>query len=247
MQGTRARSTRKESVSSRNFSLGVVSYCSQRVELPGEVARLLSKVHEEKSTLERDQTTRWTYTSIANTSGSSANSHSHSLSLPSSQGQGQHSLSHSRSSSNLGDDADRDGNWDDDEPGSGGPGGGLSGDAFDGLHIQTAIGASSPLSLGGPSPSLHSHSLSLHAHSPSPQPPSPSEKWRRWAETEVNKEMRRVDKLVGVIRTLVEYVNPGSAGSGQGGTTVGIGKGGECADEGKFSYAFYVFAANKLV
>ena len=110
-------------------------------------------------------------------------------------------LSHSRSSSNLGDDADRDGDWDDDEPGSGGPGGGLSGDGFGGLHIQTAIGAPSPLSLGGPSPSLHSHSPSLHAHSPSPQPPSPSEEWRRWAETEVNKERRRVDKLVGVIRT----------------------------------------------
>ena len=129
-----------------------------------------------------------------------------------------------------------------DEPGSGGPGGGLSGDGFGGLHIQTAIGAPSPLSLGGPSPSLHSHSPSLHAHSPSPQPPSPSEEWRRWAETEVNKERRHVDKLVGVIRTLVEYVNPGSAGSGKG-----SGKGGESADEGKFSYAFYVFAANKLV
>ena len=46
---------------------------------------------------------------------------------------------------------------------------------------------------------------------------------------------------------LVEYVNPGGSGSGQGGTTVGIGKGGESADEGKFSCAFHVFAANKLV
>ena len=226
------------------MSLDVISYCSQRVELPGEVARLLSEVREENQALWREikQLGERIPPHFANTLGSSAKSHTHSLSLPSSQGQGQHSLSHSRSSSNLGDDADRDGDWDDDEPGSGGPGGGLSGDAFGGLHIQTAIGAPSPLSLGGPSPSLHSHSPSLHAHSPSPQPPSPSEEWRRWAETEVNKERRHVDKLVGVIRTLVEYVNPGSAGSGQG-----IGKGGESADEGKFSYAFYVFAANKLV
>ena len=60
------------------------------------------------------------------------------------------------------------------------------------------------------------------------------------------KERRLVDKLVGVIQMLVEYVNPGSAGSGQGGTTMGIGKGGESADEGN-SVIHCVFAANKLV
>ena len=48
--------------------------------------------------------------------------------------------------------------------------------------------------MGGPSSSLHSHSPSLHVHSSSPQTPSPSEKWRRYAETEVNRERRRVDK-----------------------------------------------------
>ena len=75
-----------------------------------------------------------------------------------------------------------------DAPGSSGLGGGPSGDAFGG------VGALSPLSLGGPSPLLHPHSPSLHAHSPSPQPPSPSEEWHRYAETELNKEKRRVDK-----------------------------------------------------
>ena len=126
-----------------------------------------------------------------------------------------------------------------DAPGSSGPGGGPSGDAFG------RVGALSPLSLGGPSPSLHPHSPSLHAHSPSPQPPSPSEEWHRCAETELNKEKRRVDKLVCVIRTF--DVNPESAGSGQGGTTVDIGKGGESADEGKFSYASHALAANEVV
>ena len=38
---------------------------------------------------------------------------------------------------------------------------------------------------------------------------------------------------------LVKYVNPGSAGSGQGGTTVDIWKGGESA--GKVMYSFFVF------
>ncbi|KIM68177.1 hypothetical protein SCLCIDRAFT_1009350 [Scleroderma citrinum Foug A] len=172
---------------------------------------------------------------ITNTLGSSSNSHSHSqsLSLPSSQGQ--RTISHSRSSSNLGDDTDRDVDWEDDEPGSGGPGGGSSGpDAFGGLNMQTTMGAPSPLSLAGPSPSLHSHSPSLHAHSPSPHPPSPSEEWRRWAETEISRERRRVDKLVNVVRAYIEHVNvnPGAgvnAGSGQGGAGLGTngGEGGE--------------------
>ena len=126
-----------------------------------------------------------------------------------------------------------------DAPGSSGPGGGPSGDAFGG------VGGLSSMSLGDPSPSLHPHSPSLHAHSPSPQPPPPSKEWLQCAETELNKEKRRVDKLVCVIRTF--DVNPGRAGSGQGGTTVGTEKGGESADEGKFSYASHVLAANKLV
>ena len=80
------------------------------------------------------------------------------------------------------------------------------------------------------------------------RPPSLSEEWRRWAETEVNKQRRRVlDKRVGIIRTLIEYVNPGSTGSGQGGTNVDIGKGEESVDESEFSYAFRALAANKLV
>ena len=39
--------------------------------------------------------------------------------------------------------------------------------------------------------------------------------------------MKWVGKLVDVVRTPVEYVNPGSASSGQVGTTVGIRIGGE--------------------
>ena len=91
MQGTRTRSTRKELVSSRNLSLGVISYCSQRVKLPGEVARLLSEVREENRALWREikQLGGRIPPHIANTLRSSANSHSHSLSLPSIQGQGQ--------------------------------------------------------------------------------------------------------------------------------------------------------------
>jgi len=227
---------------------------SSSVELPGEVARLLSDMREENQALWRavKQLGGRIPPHIASTLGSSGNSHSHSqsLSLPSSQGQ--HTITHSRSSSNLGDDTDRDVDWEDDEPGSGGPGGGSSGtDAFGGLNMHTTIGAPSPLSLAGPSPSLHSHSPSLHAHSPSPHPPSPSEEWRRWAETEISRERRRVDKLVNVVRAFVEHVNvsPG-AGPGQGGghgTNVGTGKGGEGGEEGKSSSTSHTLTTNGLV
>ena len=147
----------------------MVSYCNQKVRLPGEVVRLLSEIREENRALWRDikRLGGRIPPHIAGTLAPSASSHLHSLSLPSSQGQEHHTLSFSRFSSNFrgvlmetstGIDA----------PGSSGPGGGPSGDAFGG------VGGLSPLSLGGPSPSLHPHSPSLHAHSPSPQPPSPS-------------------------------------------------------------------------
>ena len=71
------------------------------------------------------------------------------------------------------------------------------------------------------------HPLHSHLH--------PQEEWYRCAETELSKEKKHGDKLVCIIRTF--DVNPGSAGSGQGGTTVDTGKGGESVDEGKFSYA----------
>ena len=151
----------KESVSSgESLSLDVVSYCSQRAELPGEVARLISEVLGELSTLERDQITRWTYT--ASTLASSANSHSHCLFHP----------AKARGSTPeviLGDDTDQGVNWDDDEPRRGGPGGGPSGDASGRFHIQTAIGTPSPPSLGGPhrrcTCTLHHFMLILPLHS----------------------------------------------------------------------------------
>ncbi|KAL4062510.1 HSF-type DNA-binding-domain-containing protein [Scleroderma citrinum] len=214
-----------------------------RVELPGEVARLLTDIREENRALWREvrQLGGNIPPHIANTLGS-GNSHSHtqSLSLPSNHGRGQHTLSHSRSSSNLGDDVDRDVDWEDEEPASGGPSGA---DVFGRLNIQTAMGA-----LAGPSPSLHSHS-------PSPHPPSPSEEWRRWAETEIFRERRRVDKLVSLFRTLVEFVNPGAsmnAGSGQGagaglGTSIGTGKGVEGSEEGKSSPAYRALTTNRLM
>ena len=110
---------------------------------------------------------------------------------------------------------------------------------------KTAVGALSPLSLGCPSPSLHPHSPSLHAHSSSLQPPSPSEEWRRCAEAEVNKERRRVDKLVGVTRTFdVNLEAQAQGGQNDRGHWERRGK---CRRRGKFSYAFHVLAANKLV
>ena len=85
--------------------------------------------------------------------------------------------------------------WDDDEPVSGGAGGGPSGDAFGGLHISngsrylitTVLGW--PITVVGPALSsaliLSTATFTLGG----------------CAEAEVNKERRRVDKFVGVIRT----------------------------------------------
>lgn len=197
-----------------------------RVELPGEVARFLGSIREENRALWQEirQLGGQIPPQFTNSLGSP--SHSKSLSVLTQN----HTLSHSRSSSNLGDEGERDGVWDDEEPTSGGPGGATGNtEPFGGLHIQTAVGGTVPLSLAGLSPSLHTHS-------PSPQPPSPSEEWCRWAEAEIAKGKRRVDKLVHVVRVLVNVMNSGAnnpAAKGTGpalGPSTGTGKTGEGED-----------------
>ncbi|KAG6334841.1 hypothetical protein ID866_4246 [Astraeus odoratus] len=203
-----------------------------RVELPGEVTRFLNEIREENRALWREvcRLGGRVPPNIAATLGSSAQSQPGSLSV-SIPGQIGHTLTHSRSSSNLGDDGERDNDWDDDEPGSGGTsaGAGATGaDIFGNfLNVQAAVAGQSSMTLAAPSP---------HAHSPSPHPPSPSEEWRRWAEIELMRERKRVDKLVEVVRTLVGVVNTGagmSAGVAPGaGIGLGINAGTEQAAEG---------------
>lgn len=138
----------------------------------------------------------------ASTSGH-AHSNSLSATIPPTHGSGQQgrSLCHSRSSSNLGDEGERDVDWDDDESGPT-PGA----DVFSGLGVQTTStgkvlpSAPSPLSLIAPSPSPR-------GHSPSPHPSSPSEEWSRWAAAEILRGRKHVDKLVNIVRALVEVVN----------------------------------------
>lgn len=128
-------------------------------------------------------------------------------------GLGGHILTHSRSSSNLGaDDGERDVDWEDDDCMSAsmmtgiGMGGSQGGEEWDtqspSFNFDTSSGLNVPnfgfSTLGAP------------------------EEWKRWAEGEIIKERRRVEKLVGVVKALVDVTGKGGASAGPATTTTGM-------------------------
>lgn len=104
---------------------------------------------------------------------------------------GEHVLTHSRSSSNLGgDDGERDVDWEDEGIGMS-LGGGQ--EDWDAQLSRFNFGAGSGLNTPGPGFSF----------SPFGTVPG-GDDWRRWAEGEIIKERKRVEKLVGVVKALVD-------------------------------------------
>jgi hypothetical protein len=115
---------------------------------------------------------------------------------------GGHVLTHSRSSSNLGgDDGERDVDWEDEDGmnmagiGMGGSQGGEEWDAQSRFNFGVGAGLNVP----------------GIAFNISGAPPG-GEEWKRWAESEITKERKRVEKLVGVVKALVDARNVASAG-----------------------------------
>lgn len=110
-------------------------------------------------------------------------------------------LSHSRSSSNIGgDDGERD--WEDDDAmsasvtGLGMPLGGSQGSEEWDFTAGTGLNV----------PGFTSNAF----------PAAPGEEeWRRWAQSEIIKERRRVQRLVGVVKALADVSGKGGASLGQ--------------------------------
>ncbi|KAG8221088.1 hypothetical protein J3R82DRAFT_2606 [Butyriboletus roseoflavus] len=193
-----------------------------RVELPGEVARLLSELRDENRALWREvrslssrlpqhvppAANHGPATISANFGGPSEGSQSISPNSQIGLGGGQ-VLTHSRSSSNLGgDDGERDVDWEDEDGMNvhmgGGPmtgitmgmGGGQGGEEWDTQSSRFNVWAGGGLNVPG------------FAFSGEP---FGGEEWKQWAESEIFKERKRVEKLVGVVKALVDVTGKGGA------------------------------------
>ncbi|KAG9313168.1 HSF-type DNA-binding-domain-containing protein [Chiua virens] len=178
-----------------------------RIELPGEVARLLSDLREENRALWREVKS---LSSRVPQYGSPTANHGPTASLGLESG---HTLTHSRSSSNLGDDGDRDIDWEEDDAMSGpvtgiGMGASQGGEGWD-PQSSRFFGTGGGFNVPG---------LSFNPAETSAE----GEQWRRWAECEILKERKRVEKLVGVVKALVDFSAKGNASVGltSGGNSV---------------------------
>lgn len=154
---------------------------------------------------------------------------------------GGHVLAHSRSSSNLGDDGERDVDWEDEDGMNASMGGGL----------MTSIGMGLAGSQGGEEWDAQSSRFNLWAGGLNVPgfplnafgAPPGGEEWKRWAETEIFKERKRVEKLVGIVKALVD-------GAGKGGTSGPASSGGVAVslnidrelDGSKFSSCLCLFS-----
>ena len=128
---------------------------------------------------------------------------------------GGHGLTHSRSSSNLGgDDGDRDLDWEDDDAMNTsvmtgiGMGGSQGGEEWDAQSPNFTFGANN---------GLCAPNFTFSALGAAPG----GDDWKRWAECEINKERKRVQRLVGVVKALVHVTGRGGA-TASGGTTPNI-------------------------
>ncbi|KIK91390.1 hypothetical protein PAXRUDRAFT_633547 [Paxillus rubicundulus Ve08.2h10] len=237
----------------------VLSFSQNSVELPGEVARLLSELREENRALWREVTrlggrvpahVSSAANNLSNCGPASAPASFGGTSLPpqsqtssqSPQSQSRaglargHVLSHSRSSSNLGDDGERDGEWED-EDGNGdlmsgvgmGIGGGAGNQGADEWDSQ-----GSRLAFGGGlsvpgTNSQFSFNNSLGAG------PGVGAEWKRWVEVEMNDEKNKLEKLVSVVKAFVNVVGNGGEVLGSGGAGARGDGGGEGGSECWFS------------
>lgn len=140
-----------------------------------------------------------------------------------------HVLTHSRSSSNLGgDDGERDVDWEDE----------------DGMNASIGSGPMTGISMGlggsqpgeewdAPSSRFNPWAGGLNvpgfAFNTSGEPLGGGEEWKQWAESEIFKERKRVQKLVGVVKTLVDVTGKGgvSGSPSNGGAAVSVSLDGE--------------------
>jgi len=189
---------------------------SNSVELPGEVARLLSDLREENRALWREVKS---LSSRIPQHGSSAANHGPAAISPnfgaSSQGSqsqissnthvglgGGHVLAHSRSSSDLGGgDGERDVDWEDDDGMNAslsliGMGGSQGGEEWDPQSSRFNFWAGSGLNV----PNLAFNTVEA----------PPGEEWKQWAEGEIIKERKRVEKLVDIVKALVDATGKGA-------------------------------------
>ena len=221
-KGTRTRPEREESVrvfpvSSTRRAL-IFCFSLNSVELPGEVARLLSELRDENRALWREIRRIPQLVSPAaipaNFVGSSQGSQSHVSPHAQVALGGGHVLTQSRSSSNLGgDDSERDVDWGDEEGMSasvcGGPmtgiemgvGGSQGGEELDAQNSRFGFAGGSGLNL----PGLGSNGFGTA---------SGGEEWKRWAQSEIIKERKRVQRLVAVVKALVDVSGRGGASTG---------------------------------
>ncbi|KAN0088207.1 hypothetical protein V8E55_005264, partial [Tylopilus felleus] len=190
---------------------------SNRVELPGEVARLLSELREENGALWREVRSlssripqplavanHGSATVSPNFGGSGSQGH---ISPNTQVGLGGgHVLTHSRSSSNLGgDDAERDADWEDED--------GMSASVMSGIGMGGSQGgeewdAQSPSFNFGAGSGLNTPGFGFNALG------TPGDEWKRWAAGEIIKERKRVEKLVGIVKVLVDVTGKGGVSAG---------------------------------
>ena len=143
---------------------------------------------------------------------------------------GGHLLTHSRSSSNLGgDDGERDVDWEDEDGMNAsvsmtgiGIGGSQGGEEWDAQGARFNFGAGG-LNVPG-----------FTWINGSGAPPG-GEEWKRWAEGEISKEKKRVEKLVGVVKALVDVTGKGAASAGGATASMSIDRE---SDISKLSFAF---------
>lgn len=160
----------------------------------------------------------------ANFGGSSQASQSHISSSAQVGFGGGHVLPHSRSSSNLGgDDGERDCDWEDEDgmnasisgglmPGIGiGLAGSQGGEEWDAQNSRFNLWASGGLNV----PGFAMNTFGV---------PLGGEEWKRWAEGEIFKERKRVEKLVGIVKALVDVAGKGGASgpASSSGAAVGL-------------------------
>lgn len=119
---------------------------------------------------------------------------------------GGHVLTHSRSSSNLGgDDAERDADWEDED--------GMSASVMSGIGMGGSQGgeewdAQSPSFNFGAGSGLNTPGFGFNALG------TPGDEWKRWAAGEIIKERKRVEKLVGIVKVLVDVTGKGGGSAG---------------------------------
>lgn len=211
------------------------------------MARLLSELREENRELWREvrslssripqlvspATGHGPATALTNFMGSSQSSQSH-ISPHAQIGLGGGHV-HSRPSSNMGgDDGERDADWEDDD--------GMSASMCSGP--MTGIAPSMGGSQGGEEWETQNSRFDFQAGAGLNVPGFPSntfgpasgDDWKRWAQGEIIKERKRVQRLVGVVKALVDGSSKGGANAGpasNGNVALGVNMDGE-PDGSKF-------------